>query len=438
MQIPRAAYCSPLSRQYGQAMVLGLMLAALAALAMVRFFGVGQIVGARAQQTHALDAAAYSGALIQARTLNLSSFINRAHIGHQVAMAHLATLGSWALFGGTEANRLVQGNPPAWLIAMMFGPSHGTAYASAALAAGSQNHAQSWGQLAQHYIEHDRVVHNTLQAAQHHAINALVERRRAAMVQVLNASYPDQRYSLEITDDNFPGFLKFQRGTSLMPFIARVTSTFGFLDPRNETERNPWMVNPRCPHLRHELRRRGETRLSPEHGWTSTDTQSYHALRSNKWIGCYYREYAMGWGWIAGMTTPGSDIPHVEQPPENFSEQDFWRWVQAATDWDLVSGAANPLANSYAVAERPVWPSRGLPAYYDVRESGSARPLRFSVRLRRAVGSGEVIDTRSAAETFFQRPHPRADARHESQNLFNPYWQARVTAMTASDRSERP
>ena len=412
-------------------MVLGLLLMGVMALAMVRYFGVGQVVGARAGQTHALDAAAYSGALVQARAFNLSAFINRAHVGHQVAMAHLVTLGSWALFGGHEAERLLQGNPPAYLIAMMFGPSHGTAYAAAAMAAGKTLDAQAWGTLARHYAAHDRVVHDTLQQAQSRVIGTLAQTREAAMRQVLDAGYPDRNYSLEVVEDDLGGYLSFNRGGALVQLVAQATAHFQFLDPRDDTARNPWMVNPRCPHLRHELRRRGRTRLTPQGIWESTDTQSYHALRSNKWIGCYYREYAMGWGWISGLESPSADMPHVEDPPENFSAQDFWKWAQTSTDWNLLSGLANPLANSYAVASRPVWTARGLPGYYDVKGVSLSRPSRFAVRMRRALSTGQIMHTQSAAETFFQRPVPRSDQRQEQPSLFNPYWQARVATSPA-------
>ncbi|WP_346726980.1 hypothetical protein [Pusillimonas minor] len=419
------------ARQHGQSMVLGLLLAGAAALAMVRYFGVGQVLGARADQTHALDAAAYSGALVQARALNLLSFINRAQVGHQVAMAHLATLGSWALFGGHEARQLGQGNPPAYLIAMMFGPSHGAAYASASMAAGRETTAAGFGALAQAYAAHDRLVHDTLFKAQQDIVTNLRRSRDEAMTQVLNRSYPDGNYALDVSDDGLDDYLTLQGGLSLSGFVTDVVARFAFLAPRNETARNAWMFNPRCPHLRHELRRRGETRLASDGRWAVTDTQSYHALRSNKWIGCYYREYAMGWGWIAGQQATGHDMPHVQNPPDNFAAQDFWRWVQTHTDWDIFSGAANPLANSRAAAQRPLWSMRGLPGYFDVRQAGQSKPLYFSARLVRAIASGERMHTYSAAETYFQRPQARADRRLERQNLFNPYWQARLAISPA-------
>src|SRR5690554_6367931 len=78
---------------------------------------------------------------------------------------------------------------------------------------------------------------------------------------------------------------------------------YGFLDPRDHTARNDWIVSPRCPAWRHELRRRGATQWQDYDTWHSLDTQSYHALRSNRFIGYYYREYPMGWGDV-GSASP--------------------------------------------------------------------------------------------------------------------------------------
>lgn len=136
----------------------------------------------------------------------------------------------------------------------------------------------------------------------------------------------------------------------------------------------------------------------------------------------------MGWGWIPTSRSQAIGSPHVENPPDDFSAQDFWRWVQEATDWDIFSGDANPLATSRALAQRPQWRSSGLPDYFDVA-GGSAEPkLGFSLRLRRTGPEGVAITTTSAAETFFVRPHDRADGHRELPNLFHPFWQARLAS----------
>src|SRR5690606_2151029 len=170
------------------------------------------------------------------------------------------------------------------------------------------------------------------------------------------------------------------------------------------------------------------TELDAAGRWHSIDTQSYHALRSNKWIGCYYREYTMGWGWIPSAASQAMSDPHVDNPPADFSAQDFWRWVKEATNWDIVSGSDNPLANSKAAASRQRWQGGGLPAYFDIANTGADNALGFGVTLMHPGPQGLTISTHSAAETFFDRPQPRLDGRGEHANLFHPYWQARLAA----------
>lgn len=131
--------------QRGQALILTMVVLGAALIAFTRYFYTGQVVAAKARQTHALDAAAYSGALVQARALNMLAYINRAQVGHHIAMAHLVTLGSWASLAGTQAQQLARGNPPKYLIDMLFGPDHGAAYASALRASGLDLlSTQSW------------------------------------------------------------------------------------------------------------------------------------------------------------------------------------------------------------------------------------------------------------------------------------------------------
>ncbi|MDX3895767.1 hypothetical protein [Pusillimonas sp.] len=425
--------------QGGQALVWGMLLAAVASLVLVRYFATAQMVAAKARQLHGLDAAAYSGALVQARALNMLALLNRTQVGHQVAMAHLVTLGTWAFLGGAESRQATIGNPPVYLIAMLFGAAHGSAYAAAMGAGGLESLAQTPGQLAAAHAAHDRLVHRVLGAVQHDIVDTLPQARHEAMMQVLGRHYPGEPSSLEMEHDDWPGAVRLHAGRRHLASFARdAAGHYGFLAPRNHTARNPWPVQARCPARRHELRRRGQTQLDDSGVWQSIDTQSFHALRSNRWIGCYFREYAMGWGWIPTAGQQRTDSPHVENPPDDFSAQDFWRWVREATDWDIFSGDANPLANSRAVAARPQWRSSGLPDYFDVAGEGSAPRLGFGVVLRREGPEGISITTRSAAETFFSRPHGRPDGYFERPNLFHPFWQARLRSGDFSSSPEAP
>ncbi|WP_397473066.1 hypothetical protein [Pusillimonas sp.] len=415
--------------QGGQALVWGVLLVAVASTVLVRYFATGQMVAAKARQLHGLDAAAYSGALVQARALNMLALLNRTQVAHQVAMAHLVTLGSWAFLGGTEARQASVGNPPVYLIGMLFGAAHGTAYAASLRATGTELLAKTPGQLAQAYANHEQLVHGVLGSVQHDIVSTLSQARYHAMMQVLERHYDGEPSKIEVTHDDWPAAVGAQSGRRLLaPFVRQVAGRHSFLDPRNHTARNPWPVQARCPTRRHELRRRGQTQLDDAGIWQSLDTQSFHALRSNRWIGCYFREYVMGWGWIPTSRTQNIDAPHVDNPPDNFSAQDFWRWVQEATNWNILSGDSNPLASSRALVDRSRWQSAGLPDYFDVASGPAQARVSFSVKLRRQGPEETPITTYGAAETFFARPHARIDGGGEFPNLFHPYWQARLTA----------
>lgn len=422
--------------QRGQVLVFGMVLAGLALIALSRYFYTGQVVAARVRQAHALDAASYSGALVQARALNMLSYMNRAQIGHHVAMAHLVTLASWAHLSGTEAQQLSRGNPPAHLINMLFGADHGAAYVAASQATGFSAMAHPGGELGAAYATHDRVIQQVLSALQQHVVDTVPDARLYAMQEVLahnlgiDHAYtePDGEvdFDLSLHDDHWPGFVQRHAGHSLRPFLLQSAELYRFLAPRNHTARNSWVVDGRCPSRRHELRRRGATELDAAGRWQSIDTHSFHALRSNRWIGCYFREYAMGWGWIPGASDQSLAEPYVDDPPENFSSQDFWRWVRESTDWNISSGSANALANSKATLQRQRWPGGGLRPYIDIRGPDAA-PAAFSVTLTHPGPDGLPITTNSAAETFFARPVARPDGRREQANLFRPYWQARLS-----------
>ena len=122
---------APFASQQGQVLVLGMLLAATVSVSLVMLYNLGRTVESRSSLTHAADAAAYSGALEQARQLNFLAYVNRTQIAHQVAMAHLVTLGAGAQYLRTLAGQRNRNNPPMALISMLFGPDAGLAYAMA-------------------------------------------------------------------------------------------------------------------------------------------------------------------------------------------------------------------------------------------------------------------------------------------------------------------
>ncbi|MGY6273659.1 hypothetical protein ACXIUT_28665 [Achromobacter denitrificans] len=457
----------PPNAQQGQALVLGLLVASAAAASLVALYNLGQTAESRARLTHAADAAAYSGALEQARALNALAYANRTQIAHQVAMAHLVTLAASAQYVRAMQAQRNRGNPPAGLIALLFGPDMGYAYQAGQAVPDAEE------RLAAAFEQHDRIVHQVLEAAAASAVSELPRSRERIMRKVLSANFPEsdaqgaahgawrQGPALRLLSDGWPGYVErglATRKAGLRPAVELAAGRYGFLDSRGATRRNAWMVSPRCPLHRHELRRRGSTWLGPDGRWGALDTQSYHALRSNRWIGCYFREYAMAWGTAQGEKSgPPEGLDYVKEPPLDFSRQDFWRWVEQSTSWDIFSGATNPLANSYAMAGAQRWPAWGLPTYREVALSRLRDPLRFAVAVRlagsalkttdadssiarpsgrfgyAALGQAGALTVTSAAETYFVRPERRSDGRNELATLFRPYWQARLSSVTPQE-----
>ncbi|MCD0501635.1 hypothetical protein LPZ50_01300 [Bordetella petrii] len=446
-------------------MPIALASAAVCGLAFVALYNVGQTAAARVRLTHAADAAAYSGALAQARTLNLLAYINRAQVAHQMAMAHLVTLASWAQFGQTQSQQRIRGNPPMPLIAALFGKAAGQGYASATATAGAVP------ELAHAFQQHDQVVHQVLAQAAASAASRMPDTRQHTLHRVLQANYPEH-YSpqattlssgplrLQMLSDSGAGHVQTRSGkdaTRLRGMVELAAGRHDFLRPRNITRESNWVVQPACPWRRHELRRRGGTWLSDDGRWGAVDTLSYHSLRSNRWIGCYYREYAMGWG-LAGRQTLG-ESEYVNKPPQDFSGQDFWRWVHENTNWDLYTGKRNLLANSYAVVNGARWPSRGLPFYHDIAMGLENEPLRFAIQVQQAamalpttdaasrlaapVGryayaalqGDDAVTVTSAAEAYYSAPDSTMGQAVPLASLFRPYWQARLSAVTADDIS---
>lgn len=451
--------------QRGQALVLGMMLAATVSMALAMLYALGRTVEARARLIHAADAAAYSGALEQARQLNFLAYVNRTQIAHQIAMAHLVTLGASLSFAHTLADQRRRNNPPARLLSTLFGRDIGLAYGAARAAPGAQ------AALMRAYAEHDRVVHQVLEAGAASAVAGLPAARERLMRAVLRENYSVAGASgrtgsaapkvdvptIHLLSDGWPEFLQHRAarpGSALRSAVEQAAGRYGFLGSRDGTRANSATVNAQCPLARHQLRRRGATWLGAGGRWGALDTQSFHSQRFNRWAGCYYREYAMGWGVVSEPGSAGPEgLEYVENPPGDFTSQDFWQWVKRSTTWDLRGGTGNPLANSYAMAQMQPWPGLGLPGYYEVPSARGADPLRFAVVVSVAHdglgdvdaaapmsgprGAGAALGGRlrvtSAAETYFAGPEPRTDGREQPPTLFLPYWQARLASVTAEE-----
>ena len=112
------------SRSRGQALIFGLLFAAVAAIVVLLLFNSSLLTTTKSQLQNAADAGAYSAALLQARDSNFSAYTNRAMIANQVAVAQFVSLKSYfddAAQTHTRVNsaldtgyRIIPAFAPAW------------------------------------------------------------------------------------------------------------------------------------------------------------------------------------------------------------------------------------------------------------------------------------------------------------------------------------
>lgn len=425
-----------ITQQTGQAMFLGLVLCGAGVLAWVLMLELGQRVHDQSSLHRATDAAVYSAALIQARALNLHAYLNRAQLAHQVGMAHLIAVATASQYRIKLASQASKRNPPASLIGAFFGPQQSMAYAAAL--SGGIDGSESQRILRAAYLRHDHHVHQVLDRVRQLQLRAADHQRQQAIHRMLISNVGQNGSSLKgrslsqlglsmaLTLDESQGILDQYSGNDSVwrDFLTGIVKQYEFLTERNRTQRNVWLVNPRCPFKRHELRRRGRLQLGGDGQWSSEETLSFHALRYNKIIGCYHREYPMGWALLDTDHDSQYLYQHAVKMPD-FSRQAFWRWTRAESGgaWNIFSGRHNRLAQRYGQSTSVKWVSKGLGRYAQLTNGRERKPVRVAIQVKQNLNSGAVIQSNAAAQTYFFPPI--STSGHTAiPSLFEPYWRA--------------
>lgn len=95
IQSSNRTHIKSVNLQSGQVLVWFLAFAATLALIFTAVYSVGQITSEKQKTVNAADAAAYSGGMVQARSLNLVAYTNRAVVANEVLIAQMVSLQSW-------------------------------------------------------------------------------------------------------------------------------------------------------------------------------------------------------------------------------------------------------------------------------------------------------------------------------------------------------
>jgi hypothetical protein len=415
----------------GQALVVMLAFMGCLSAAFILVFNVGQVVNDKIKLTNAADAAAYSAALWEARSLNFQAYLNRAMVANEVATAQLVSLRSWSQYVGrltSNADHITRYIPP------LAGPMRALAQGWGSVNAGVQRTLPAIeGALS---AWNTRALATAQAVAHQQALLAaadLVQKVSVAnepRAEVSTAARLLQAQNGEIWQHRFTA--RYQRGGGdLRRFTTLLMNS---RDGFTRSRRNDLPIS--LPLL--SMPRRGGTDLLGEYSWRGVDTLSLHLDLLFDHV-----ETPLGWG---------------------AAEQRRRLVIQRGEHGGSLS--RNPRASRLAMAgNRVAERYQGVPEIRDVVNPGRSGPrsLTYTVALQLPAAAmatadrlllpaglatldggsesvepqlaGDALHALGSAEVYFQRPAARSDRREEYPSLFNPYWQARLTATTAAERN---
>ncbi|MBW8183135.1 Tad domain-containing protein [Shewanella nanhaiensis] len=455
-----------LTRHKGQAMVLSLILMSFALMVVLFSFNASQLNlnGTKLQNT--ADNTAYSVATIAARDFNFKAYTNRASVANQVAVAQMVGLSSW--FNMTDKFAENACNFLCWV------PYLGQALSGIKSAVGAINTVAQPVFEALIYAENAMLYALTTSQQIIHYAGLLSSFNTAG--KIVKANDPNARLDLlqnpQMLGDIKDHWIDFQkrhtRGShrnKSKQFKDFITVTMDSRDPfakkRSYKLGFPWSLS--FFPIRWRTYKTGGSELisnndrdsSKAETWTSMDTISFHLSKFRcSWSGCRwrgYRETPLGWG--GTRSDNRADIRRL-------GNRNYWG----------SSRRTNGTAARYAGYDQETrgWYS-GIQPFYGLSDKGNNRSSgrniavvvskpQNSVRTTSTITAGEEhtnpatneemlgdrMTALSAAQVYYSRPHDlmartsswsRADGRHEYGNLYNPYWQTRLSDSTNTERS---
>jgi hypothetical protein len=414
----------------GQALIvmLGLITGMLATFILV--FNSGQVVNDKIRLTNAVDAAAYSAALWQARGLNYQAYLNRAIVANEVAIAQLVSLQAWSRYVDTlttNADRVGRYVP--YLGAAIRALERGWDAVDQAIGRGApplERALSAWN--SQVLANAQAVAHQQAPIAAADLVGQVLQSNEpraeltpaTRILQVRNAEVWQHRFTQRY--DRGGGDLR--RYTALL-----ADSRDGFTRSRSNDLFDVGIVS---------MSRRGGTDLIGEYAWRGMDTLSLHFD-----LLFAHQEIPLAWGAaelrrhpVSGRATHGGSLRRnpvaSRRATRTMRREDGYQGVPQIRD--VVRPAARDQRSLvYSVAARlPAGAVRTLDLLL-----GSAPGLVTPEGRQESIGpafSEGALHAMSSAEVYFQRPGARRDGREEFPSLFNPYWQARLVPVSTTDR----
>lgn len=424
------------SYQNGQALVLFLAFAAALTGILLVAFNSGQVSNAKMRAMNAADAAAYSGAVWQARTLNFQAYMNRAMIVNEVTIAQSVSLRSWIDYLAQFVSNVSH-------IAAFYPPLYAAVKKVSVVLNKINYEIQRGLPPVEDALRAINIIEHTAQIGFNKSGGVIaadiayeVTKRNGAEISLGGAALfaynikEWANFSETYSKNNRPSVGKNSDGRARLREVV--------LNSRDEFSRaRDWRLGSLI-----SLRKQGGTDLIDYDAWKAMDSLEFRVGSPG-----FGAQLALGWGGAQAYSTP--------RPVNKIGEHgDINEW--AAYDGVLARNAAI----SKLTANQLTFKSRRaiFPSYRDIHDFDIKNPkkgmLAFAVEVvikknsirsadstlaaKAALTDGTTIEFDpqypddagvyglSEACISFQRPfdHPRGNGGVEYPSLFNPYWRA--------------
>lgn len=438
-------------RVRGQALVLALALLLVGSVGLFMLFSTEQSTSDKARLINAADASAYSASLWQARALNYQAYANRAIVVTEVHLAQEIALAGWTRFVETFsikfddiADVIVFLKPFAAMIreiattvADVFEQvTDGDVQARAAEGYGYKNLLHT-SQQVMNSIATDMI-----------ATNAVVTEVARATDQRFFAWAIDMPEPIARSYDSLAERRRFAKFImqSAPDFVAKPRSAeFDELGPIGGSS---GVLDCMLP----EMKKRGATVLSDDlQRWESADTASIHRRNDDLFGGSCTEAEPVGWGGAEAtdkgfedrITTGANGMGDNRRARDKIGQPDYmWGIGNQLAQFDAYSGVTGYQDLDYAnLGENRRFPTRATLVLARMRKDRlrTANNLNVGVgRLRQFEHTPkDYVYALAAGEVYFKRPassYADAGAPVEYATLFNPYWQARLRAVSDDER----
>lgn len=456
------------SRQRGAVVVYMAAMAAVLAMMVLFVYNTGHIANEKTRLQNTTDAAAHSVAMLQSRDLNFQAYMNRSMIANQVAVAQAVSLVSWMRFldNGVQTLRRWTFWVPYWGAAINYIANVSTRVKTLVERAGGI-----------FVTGENRYIGNFLSQAQSAMHTIVIGEIPLTMQQVVRANDPGVSTGL-ITNSTLltqlvttysgaisrydPDTVKNRSGSNWREHKVRMDE-FRDVTLRSRdgftTKRTYRLFD--LPGLRSLLRieRAGGAELvssssnAQYYNWAAMDTLSVHTRNWRPFSGySRWRETGpLAWG----AAQAGDTIRYINFRGANFGST--WDVNPAASGRDVIQfqnaskvGTFSGLRTFSDITQKGLLdtmpaavilltkPQGGSDGVRTARDIGYAQ-AGTSVDLEQSGGmANNNLHAMAKAEAYFSRPGDlwvRPQGGREYGNVYNPFWQPRLTKLTTTERA---